>query len=72
MGEGDVPSFRTALHAGIVGSRVTRADETRVALRCQALIYCSAQTMRGIARSRTDMACKTRERTADDTDGIAL
>jgi hypothetical protein len=44
-----VPSFGTALHAGVVAARVTRLDKAGVALRGQALVYGSAQTMRRIA-----------------------
>ena len=66
------PSFGTALHAGVVAARVTRLDKAGVALRGQALVYGSAQAMGGIARSGTDVACQSRERTADDTDGVAL
>jgi hypothetical protein len=44
-----VPSFGTALHAGVVAAGVTRLDKTGVALRGQALVYGSAQAMGGIA-----------------------
>ena len=57
-GRGDsLPSFRTALHASIIASRVTRLHETGIALRGQALVYCSAETVRCIGGSGTDVAC---------------
>ena len=68
----DLPSFQTAFHTRVIASRITRIDKPAIALRSQALIHRSAQTMRRIATPRPNMTCESCKRTADNTDWIPI